>query len=318
MAEALWRAGRVDIYATGGAGIAARELHFKCMQLGLNANAFLDSQMQVMSAAALTPRDVGIAISHTRHAGPRGRGAEAGRLGRGQDNCADELSRHTRGQSSRDRALYDFAGGAMTYDSPTVRTAQLAVVDVIYEVMLMQGEPPVQENMARVARAMSKYTGRAGPQWLEASRSAHGLPHAHATGRSLCQGRQHGHQVQSLRPQIRQGYRDPVRADRARRARDARFERLVQETHDLLQEIDAPLLDLVRGQAEALEFEFDTLLRYGLVTYLRDDLTIRNLRAACAPVPRSRGGIRERGLHHLGRMRSGLPHGAHPRGYGPS
>ena len=27
-------------------------------------------------------------------------------------------------------------------------------------------------------------------------------------------------------------------------------------------------MDLVRGQAEALEFEFDSLLRYGLVTYL--------------------------------------------------
>ena len=60
----LW-ARRVDIYATGGAGIAARELHFKCMQLGINANAFLDSQMQCMSAAALTPEDVGIGISHS-------------------------------------------------------------------------------------------------------------------------------------------------------------------------------------------------------------------------------------------------------------
>ncbi|UCC65581.1 MAG: MurR/RpiR family transcriptional regulator [Anaerolineae bacterium] len=63
--EIILRARRVDIYATGGAGIAARELHFKCMQLGISANAFLDSQMQCMSAAALTPEDVGIGISHS-------------------------------------------------------------------------------------------------------------------------------------------------------------------------------------------------------------------------------------------------------------
>ena len=77
VAEALWLAGRVDIYATGGEGIAARELHFKCMQLGLNANAFLDSQMQVMSASALASGDVGIAISHS---GRQGHVAEALRL----------------------------------------------------------------------------------------------------------------------------------------------------------------------------------------------------------------------------------------------
>lgn len=45
--------------------VDAFKRHFKCMQLGLNANVFLDSQMQVMSAAALTLEDVGIGISHS-------------------------------------------------------------------------------------------------------------------------------------------------------------------------------------------------------------------------------------------------------------
>jgi isopenicillin-N N-acyltransferase-like protein len=102
-------------------------------------------------------------------------------------------------------------------------------------------------------------------------------------GDHYTQGRQHGHQAQSLWPQIARaiGVRlAQIERDGAPPAGDARFERLLQETHDLLQEIDAPLLDLIRGQAEALEFDFDILLRYALVSYLRDDLLTRQPRAA--------------------------------------
>jgi len=87
-------------------------------------------------------------------------------------------------------------------------------------------------------------------------------------------GRQHGHQVRELRPQI-------VEAIEARFGQidqygpDARFEALLRETRELLEEIDAPLLAMIRGQAETLEFEFDTLLRYDLVTYLLDYLVTR-------------------------------------------
>jgi hypothetical protein len=98
-------------------------------------------------------------------------------------------------------------------------------------------------------------------------------------GDHYTQGRQHGRQVQSLRPRI--AHAVEVRfAQIERDGADARFERLLQEARDLLQEIDAPLLDLIRGQAEALEFEFDTLLRYALVSYLRDHLLTREPCAA--------------------------------------
>ena len=92
-------------------------------------------------------------------------------------------------------------------------------------------------------------------------------------GDHYTQGRQHGDQVQSLRPQIAHAIEArfaQIERDGAPASGSTRFERLLQETHDLLQAIDAPLLDLIRGQAEALEFEFDTLLRYTLVSYLCD------------------------------------------------
>lgn len=156
--DAMWQAGRVDIYATGGGGIAARELHFKCMQLGLNANAFLDAQMQVMSASVLAAGDVGIAISHS---GRQGHVAEALRLAAagGATTIALTSYPNTPVAKAAEIVLYTTSLAAVfTYDAPSVRTAQLAVVDLVYEVMLMQGKPPVQKNMARVARAMSKYS----------------------------------------------------------------------------------------------------------------------------------------------------------------
>ncbi len=87
-------------------------------------------------------------------------------------------------------------------------------------------------------------------------------------------GLQHGRQARKLRPLISAAIEarfNQIEQD----GPDTRFEGLVRETAALLKEIGAPLLDMIRGQAEALEFEFDTLLRYDLVTYLRDYLATR-------------------------------------------
>ena len=154
---AILSARRVDIYATGGAGIAARELHFKCMQLGINANAFLDSQMQVMSAAALTGEDVGIGISHSgmqRHVAEALTLAGSG----GATTVALTSFSATPVAEAADIVLHTASLGAdVTYDSPSVRNAQLVVVDVLYEALLMQGQELTREKMARVARAISDH-----------------------------------------------------------------------------------------------------------------------------------------------------------------
>ena len=87
-------------------------------------------------------------------------------------------------------------------------------------------------------------------------------------------GHQHGLQVMYLRPFI-------VEAIEARFAQiesdspGERFESLVQETAEVLREVDLPILEMIRGQAEALEVDFDVLLRYDLVSYLHTDLFTR-------------------------------------------
>ncbi len=87
-------------------------------------------------------------------------------------------------------------------------------------------------------------------------------------------GRQHGQQVSDLRPQIAQAISARFR-QLEEDGPDARFEGLVDDTRALLEEIDTPLMAMIRGQAEALGFEFKTLLRYDLIAYLRDDLLVR-------------------------------------------
>jgi DNA-binding MurR/RpiR family transcriptional regulator len=155
--ETILQARRVDIYATGGAGIAARELHFKCMQLGINANAFLDSQMQVMSAASLTPENVGIGISHS---GMQRHVAEALKLAGAGGATTVALTSYPGSPvaEAADTVLYTAALATVTaYVSPSVRNAQLAVVDVIYEAMLMKGRELAREKLARVAKAIADH-----------------------------------------------------------------------------------------------------------------------------------------------------------------
>jgi isopenicillin-N N-acyltransferase-like protein len=87
-------------------------------------------------------------------------------------------------------------------------------------------------------------------------------------------GRQHGLQVVRLRPRIVEAIKAcfaQIESDSS----DERFESLVRESTEVLREMALPILEMIRGQAEALELDFDALLRYDLVSYLRDDLLTR-------------------------------------------
>ena len=88
-------------------------------------------------------------------------------------------------------------------------------------------------------------------------------------------GWQHGRQVKKLRSLIVQAMEARFRQLEVDGS-DNRFKALLKETHELLEEVGTPLLDMVRGQARALAIDFDMLLRYDLATYLRDYLLTRD------------------------------------------
>ena len=64
-ADALLAARRVDIYGSGGGAIAALELQYKLMRVGVRAVPHTDAEMQIISATLLTSADLAVGISHS-------------------------------------------------------------------------------------------------------------------------------------------------------------------------------------------------------------------------------------------------------------
>lgn len=60
----LARAGRIDFFGLGGAGIVAMDAHHKFFRLGIPCNTYRNAHMQFMSAALLSKNTVVVAISN--------------------------------------------------------------------------------------------------------------------------------------------------------------------------------------------------------------------------------------------------------------
>jgi RpiR family carbohydrate utilization transcriptional regulator len=153
--NALLAANRVEIYAVGGSGVAARELQFKLMQLGINANAFIDSQMQFISASLLTDADVGIAISHS---GSKRHTVEALKLAKASGATTICITSHPASPVAEvaDIKLHTSAWESLVHDdSPSVRNAQLALIDVIYEGLVMRAPQRTRTSLSKANKAIS-------------------------------------------------------------------------------------------------------------------------------------------------------------------
>jgi DNA-binding MurR/RpiR family transcriptional regulator len=153
--NAILAANRVEIYAVGGSGVAARELQFKLMQLGINANAFIDSQMQFISASLLADADVGIAISHS---GTKRHTVEALKLTKASGATTICITSHPASPVAEvaDIKLHTSAWESLVHDdSPSVRNAQLALIDVIYEGIVMRAPQRARASLSKANEAIS-------------------------------------------------------------------------------------------------------------------------------------------------------------------
>ncbi|MGQ9457114.1 MAG: MurR/RpiR family transcriptional regulator [Anaerolineae bacterium] len=151
--DAFLQAHRVEIYALGGAGVAAREMQFKMMQVGMRINAFLDARMQTMSAALLGPGDLAVGISHS---GEDGHTVEALRIAREGGATTIAITNHPNSSLARTADICLVTSAAETpleSGSPSVRIAQMAVVDLLYEGILLKGGEGLQSRLARVTEA---------------------------------------------------------------------------------------------------------------------------------------------------------------------
>jgi RpiR family transcriptional regulator, carbohydrate utilization regulator len=158
-ARALLGARRVDIYGAGGGAIAALDLQYKLVRLGVRAVPHTDAEMQVVSATLLTPADVAVAISHSGESQDVARAlAIAGKAGAQTIAITNhpgsplatvaQISLHTAAQES---LAYGYPLGA--------RVAQVGLIDILYSYMALMRRPEIDQNHARIAEALQKRQG---------------------------------------------------------------------------------------------------------------------------------------------------------------
>jgi RpiR family carbohydrate utilization transcriptional regulator len=153
-ADVLLAARRVDIYGSGGAAVAALELQYKLMRVGVRAVAHTDTEMQVISATLLTPTDAAVGISHsgtaheTRHALEAAKESGA-RIIAITNHPASPIARLA------DISLCTAAQEALAHGYPLgARVAQVALTDVLYACMALKRRAETERSLDRIARAL--------------------------------------------------------------------------------------------------------------------------------------------------------------------
>jgi DNA-binding MurR/RpiR family transcriptional regulator len=145
---------RIEFYGSGGSGLVAKDAHHKFFRLGVPCIAYVDSHMQVMSAAILSSDCVVIAISATgsskdiiesikvaKKSGARTigiTGREKSPLGRICDCNLPVYSQET----------------ALWLAPMSTRIAQLALLDVLFVSVAMKKFNGVRENLGKVKETL--------------------------------------------------------------------------------------------------------------------------------------------------------------------
>jgi RpiR family transcriptional regulator, repressor of rpiB and als operon len=136
--DALLAARRVDVYGSGGAAVAAHELQYKLLRLGVRALALTDAQMEIMSAGLLTPDDVAVGFSHS------GTAADVQQALTRAKECGAHtiaVTNHPASPIARlaDVSLCTAAQDAVGHGYPLgARVAQVGLIDVLYTCLLLK------------------------------------------------------------------------------------------------------------------------------------------------------------------------------------
>jgi DNA-binding MurR/RpiR family transcriptional regulator len=153
-ADVLLGARRVDIYGSGGGGIAALDLQYKLMRVGVRGVPHLDAETQVVSATLLTPADVALAISHS---GESQDVLRALRVAAAAGAKTVAITNHPASPIAQAAQinLHTAAQEAQAYGYPLgARVAQAGLIDVLYACMAHKRQVEVDQNHARIAAAL--------------------------------------------------------------------------------------------------------------------------------------------------------------------
>jgi len=152
--DALLTARHVDIYALGGGAIAALELQYKLMRVGVRAVPYIDAEMQVISAALLTSADLAVGISHS---GESEGVLHALSVAKEAGAKTIAITNHPASSIAQlaDISLGTAAQGALAHGYPLdARVAQVGLIDLLYTCLALKRQAEVERNQARIAETL--------------------------------------------------------------------------------------------------------------------------------------------------------------------
>ena len=157
--DALLAARRVDIYGSGGAAVAALELQYKLMRVGVRAVVHTDSEMQVISATLLTSADAAIAISHSGESPDILHALDVAKEA-GAKTIA--ITNHLASPIAKavDINLSTSAQSALAHGYPLgARVAQVGLIDALHACMSLKRRDEAERNLQRIANALYHHPG---------------------------------------------------------------------------------------------------------------------------------------------------------------
>ncbi len=152
-AQILLEANRICICGLGNSHAIAADLQHKLMRLGLNALAYSDSHLQIISTCFLNPGDVLFAISHSGSSRDIVRVAKLSKknhvpvisltnIGTSPLKETSDIALHTASNETRYRRV-----------ALSSRLAQMAVIDVLYTLIALKKEDSV-DGFFKVEKAL--------------------------------------------------------------------------------------------------------------------------------------------------------------------
>jgi DNA-binding MurR/RpiR family transcriptional regulator len=145
---------RVDIYGSGGGAIAALELQYKLMRVGVRAVVHTDAEMQLISATLLTGADAAVGISHSGESEDVHHALEVAKAAGAQTVA---ITNHRASPIARlaDVSLSTASQEALAHGYPLgARVAQVVLIDVLYTAMSLQRQEETERSQKRIESAL--------------------------------------------------------------------------------------------------------------------------------------------------------------------
>ena len=155
--DALLAAKRVHVYGSGGAAIAAMEMEYKLIRVGVPAVAHVDAKMQLISASLLAADDVAVGISHS---GESPEVLRAMAVARQAGAILIAITNHPTSSLGQmvDVELLTAAqeGFGRSYPLGT-RVAQIALIDILYGCLAQRRGDETERSLERIAQAVYRH-----------------------------------------------------------------------------------------------------------------------------------------------------------------